>query len=324
MIEQELIEQELLSNATKYSFIEVYKLLCELAISNKLDPMQVVRIRPVLGLQHARTQVVSVTKQQDPQLPLLYFLNVNLPGLYGSASPLPKFFTEELVQASHKDQNQTRVFLDLIHQRLYQLLFAATTQPLPHYGKNGSKNMYDFMFSMVGFKDDIWLQNFPDPAFILRNINTIRHQKGTVVGLRNLVQNIFSKAQVDIEQCVARQVDISSSQQLGLNKQANQVSFSAVLGGKTEDTQSKIILSIAPLTVKEYKKWFLTPKYWSALQNLIRYFVGQALLVDLRINVITDDSMELELLADDQFALGRNAWLSQEDKQKFIIAPLTL
>lgn len=319
-----MIEQELLSNANKYSFIEVYKLLCELAISNKLDPTQVVRIRPVLSLQRARTQVVSVTKQQDTQLPLLYFLNVNLPGLYGNASPLPKFFTEELVQASHKDQNQARVFLDLIHQRLYQLLFAASIQPLPHFSENGRKNIHDFMFFMVGFKDDIWLQNFPDPAFILRNINTIRHQKGTVIGLRNLVQNIFGTAQVDIEQCVARQVDISSRQQLGLNRQANQLSFSAVLGGTTEDTQSKIIVSIAPVLAKEYKKWCLTPKYWSALQSLIRYFVGQALLVDLRIDVITDDSMAFELLANDQFALGRNAWLNQEDKKKLITAPLTL
>jgi type VI secretion system protein ImpH len=319
-----MIEQELLSNASKYTFIEVYKILCELAISSKLDPIQVVRIRPVLGLQRARTQVVSVTKQQDPELPLLYFLDVNLPGLYGNASPLPKFFTEELVQASHKDQNQTRVFLDLIHQRLYQLLFAASTQPLPHYGENGRKSLYDFMFSMVGFKDDIWLQNFPDPAFILCNINIIRHQKGSVIGLKNLMQNIFSKVQVDIQQCVVRQVNIRGRQQLGLNKQANKLSFNAVLGGTTEDIQSKIIVSIAPVAAKEYKKWCLTPKYWSALQNLIRYFVGQALLVDLRIDVITNNSMAFTLLANEQFALGRNTWLNQDDQRKLMTAPLTL
>ena len=44
------------------------------------------------------------------------------------------------------------------------------------------KNVYEFMFSMVGFKDELWLRKFPEPALILRNINIIRHQKGTVAG----------------------------------------------------------------------------------------------------------------------------------------------
>jgi type VI secretion system protein ImpH len=319
-----MIEQELLVNATRYSFVEVYKLLCELAINNKLDPIQVIRIRPVLGLQHARTQVVSVTKQQHMNTGCLYFLNVNLPGLYGNASPLPKFFTEELVQASHKEQNQTRLFLDLIHQRLYQLLFAASTQNLPHYSLNGQKNLHEFMFSMVGFKDELWLRKFPEPALILRNINIIRHQKGTVAGLKKLLQNIFSTSDIQIQQCVNRRANIRMTQHLGLNLQANQVSTNAVLGSKVQDIQSKIILSINSVTVKEYKKWCLTPKYWSALQHLIKFFVGQALLVDVRFDVLTDKTLGLKLVPDDQFALGKNAWLTNRQDQQYITAPLTL
>ncbi|ABM01897.1 hypothetical protein DUF1305 [Psychromonas ingrahamii 37] len=316
-----MIEQELLRNATQYSFIEVYKLLCELALSNKLNPLHAIRIRPVLGLQHARTQVVSVTKQDQPSL---YYLNVNLPGLYGNGSPLPKFFTEELIQASHKDQNQTRLFLDIIHQRLYQLLYAANTQQSPHYLDQGRKNVYQFMLAMIGFKEASWLKDFPDQAFILRNINIIRHQKSTVVGLQKLLQNLFKKAQVSIEQCVNRDVSIAEGQKLALNQQANQISFSAVLGGKMQDIQSKIIVSISPLSAKEYKQWCLTPEYWDALQNMIKYFIGQPLLVDLQIDVVADTKFNLSLVPENEFSLGRNAWLKSSNTKQHITASIKL
>jgi type VI secretion system protein ImpH len=319
-----MIEQELLRDATRYSFLEVYKQLCDIAIENKLNPIQVIRIRPGLGLQHARTQVISVTKQENPGVDVLYFLNVNLPGLYGNSSPLPKFFTEELVQASHKDQNQARMFLDLIHQRLYQLLYDGRTQQLPYHAPTGEKNLYDFMFSMVGFKDELWLKRFPDRAFILRNINVLRHQKGTVAGLKKLMQSIFFAADITIEQCCSRQVNIARSQQLGLNAQGNQVSTNAILGNKATDIQAKIILSIMPISVEQYTKWCLTPNYWLALQNLIKYFVGQALLVDLRMSVIADKTLALNLAPKNQFALGKNTWLAHSQSNAHVVAPLTL
>jgi type VI secretion system protein ImpH len=319
-----MIEQELIADASKYSFIEVYKLLCELSLANKLDPLNMIRIRPILGLQHARTQVVSVSKQWQNEQQFLYYLNVNLPGLYGNASPLPKFFTEELVQASHKDQNQTRIFLDLIHQRLYQLLYSANIQQLPHYLDQGRKNVYAFMLAMVGFKDELWLNDFPDKAFILRNVNIFRHQKGTVAGLQNLVQDLFPNATISIIQCVNREVDIATSQKLALNQQANQLSFSTVLGNKMLDLQSKVVLSISPLSGTEYKKWCLSPQYWQAFQGLIQYFIGQPLLVQLHVDIVAEPDFNLCLVPDNAFALGRNAWLANSEQTPHLHAPIKL
>jgi len=319
-----MIEQVLLSNAAQYSFIEAYKLLCELALAQKLDPVHAIRIRPVLGLQHARTQVVSVVKHEHKEEQLLYYLNVNLPGLYGNGSPLPKFFTEELIQASHKEQDQARLFLDLIHQRLYQLLYAAQTQLSPHYLNQGRENVYQFMRSMIGFKDECWLKAFPDQAFILRNINIIRHQKGTVVGLQKLLQNLFNQATITIEQCTQRDVNFAQGQKLALNQQANQISCSAVLGSKMQDIQSKIILSISPLSAKEYKQWCLTSEYWQALQNMIKYFIGQPLLVELQLDVLAGANFDFMLVAQDESALGRNTWLKSANTEQQVTASLKL
>lgn len=323
------MEQELLDNASKYSFVEAYKLLCECTLAQKLDPVLVVRIRAVLGLSHGRTEVVSVEKHTKEDDSFLYLLNVNLPGLYGNESPLPKFFTEELIHAAQKEHNEARLFLDLIHQRLYQLFFAAKTQHLPHYLDQGKKNLHQFMFSMVGFRNESWLAKFPDPSFILRNVHLFRHQKGTAAGLKRLITNLFKNADVEITQCVPRWFNIEQPLQLALSQQSNQLGVNALLGDKMQETQSKLVVRISTLSAQEYNYWCINKENWQAFKQLIQYFVNQPLLVDLEMEIAPEDKFNLTLEhdSDNGFVLGRNTWLLGEDsvnKATNISAPLRL
>lgn len=302
--------EELLQNASKYSFLEAYKLLCESVQAQKLNPLHVVRLRPVLGLSHSRTQVVSVEKQQQNDR-VLYFLNVNLPGLYGSNSPLPKFFTEELIQASHKEQDEARLFLDLIHQRLFQLVFAAKAQHLPHYLDNGKQGIHDFMLAMAGFRNQSWLANFPDRTFILRNLHLFRHQRGTAAGLKLLLTDLFRNAEVNIVQFVPRWLSIQLQQQLALNSQANQLGVNALLGDKMQETQAKLRIEISAVSAQEYNYWCINQDNWLALKELVQHFVVQPLLIDLELEVEPQGKFDLTLEHSLQqgFALGRNTWL---------------
>lgn len=323
------MEHELLNNASKYSFIEAYKLLCEYVQAQRLDPIHLVRLRPVLGLSHGRTQVVSIEKEIRSDNSFIYFINVNLPGLYGNSSPLPKFFTEELTQAAHKEHNEARLFLDLIHQRLFQLLFAAKTQHLPHFAKNGKKTIHDFMFSMIGFRDQAWLSRFPDPAFILRNIHLFRHQKGTAVGLRLLLADLFKRADIKVQQFVPRWLSIEAEQQLSLNRQANQLGVSALLGHKMQEAQAKLIIHISPISADEYNYWCINKTNWWALKELVKYFANQPLLIDLAIEIEPENKFDLTLehSSEQGFALGRNTWLLGEqgnNSRANVIAPLKL
>ena len=320
--------EELLKNASKYSFLEAYKLLCESVQAQRLNPLHVIRIRPVLGLSHGRTQVVSIEKVEQEGRSL-YFLNVNLPGLYGSNSPLPKFFTEELIQASHKEQDEARLFLDLIHQRLYQLVFAAKAQHLPHYLDDGKQNIHDFMFAMAGFRNQSWLAKFPNRAFILRNLNLFRHQKGTAAGLKRLLTDLFEKAEIKVVEFVPRWLSIQAHQQSALNQQACQLGVNALLGDKMQEAQAKLRIEISPLSAKEYNFWCINEGNWHALKELVQYFVAQPLLIDLQIEVEPEGKFDLMLQHQDSsgFALGRNTWLlgsqsAQADEK--ITAPLKL
>ncbi len=115
---------ELLERGQEFSFVQVMRLA-----RRHLDPegeagipgipwQERVRIRPELSLAFPAADVAKVERDGDNQKITATFL-----GLYGPASPLPAFFTEDLMDEASGDESVFRDFLDIIHQRLYHLYF---------------------------------------------------------------------------------------------------------------------------------------------------------------------------------------------------------
>ena len=77
-----------------------------------------VRVRPDLSLAFPASDVVRVEQDGTDLLVETTFL-----GLYGSSSPLPTHYTEDLMDEASADSSVSRDFLDILHQRLYQLYF---------------------------------------------------------------------------------------------------------------------------------------------------------------------------------------------------------
>jgi type VI secretion system protein ImpH len=307
-------EQDLIDKASHYSFIQAYRLLCDLVIAQKSDPLQCVRIRPALHLSVSSSQVQAITKAQRQELSV-YTLEVNFAGLYGQDTPLPRFITEELMQAQAQDKSSARLFLDLIHQRLYQLYFKAQTKNLAFIQQDGSQQLHDFMLSMVGFRDRQWLADFPDQAFILRNINLFRHQKGTAAGLRQLIKQLFPKSNVTIDQCSMRWLRIPVQQRLGIGTQGNSLGQQTLLGRKMIETLAKVTIVVGPVQPKQYRHWVINEKNWRSLQWLVRYFLGQPLVVDILFDVDNKGEFNCQLSTKDNFRLGQNTWLVQCDER---------
>ena len=317
-------ESQLIEQASRYSFIQAYKQLCELAIIQKLDAAKKVRIRPNLAMSYARSEVVAIVKEMQSETDFVYFLEVNLMGLYGQNSPLPKFFTEEIIQAQKKELHASRIFIDVIHQRLYQLYFEAKTKYAGHLQKPVQHQLYEFMFSMIGFKGEQWLTYFPDPAFIINNINLFRHQKGTVSGLKSLLSRLFDNAAVEIMQCQQRTLVLPLSQRSKLGVDASSLGGCALLGHKLKEKQSKLVIQITPLSDKQFDYWINHDKHWRSLQYLIRYFLIQPFVVELRVKTENSQNYELSLSNEKNIQLGRNTWLSAKKEQTLIEAQLRL
>jgi len=115
---------ELLKCGHEFSFVQVMRLA-----RKHLDPkgeeglpeipwQDRVRVRPELSLAFPASDVAGVEKDGDNLRVTTTFL-----ALYGASSPLPTFYTEDLMDEASNDESVCRDFLDIIHQRLYHLWF---------------------------------------------------------------------------------------------------------------------------------------------------------------------------------------------------------
>ena len=119
---------QLLQNGNHFSFYEAIRLLHGLhrdapKIGRQGPPeLERVRIRPLLSMSFPASDIARVESQEMPDGKERFRLDVTFMGLYGASSPLPSFYTEDLIRLEN-DESLLRGFLDLFHHRLFSLLF---------------------------------------------------------------------------------------------------------------------------------------------------------------------------------------------------------
>ena len=83
------LETQLLHNPGRYSLVQVYRVLCALVADAGGDPLHQIRLRPLLAMGLPRAEVHSIKKVQLADEQQVYWVDVNLAGLYGQQSVLP-------------------------------------------------------------------------------------------------------------------------------------------------------------------------------------------------------------------------------------------
>src|SRR5690606_16110792 len=79
-----------------------------------------VRVRPALKLSFPENDIDAIALDEDK-----IRITANFFGLYGVTSPLPTFYTEDLIDEQLAGGTNARDFLDILHATLYPMLFRA-------------------------------------------------------------------------------------------------------------------------------------------------------------------------------------------------------
>ena len=106
---------DLLEKGPQYSFFQAVRLLQRAADGSGQRRL---RIRPKLTLGFPDTDIDRIRQLPDGGHEII----ANFFGLYGVASPLPTFYTEDLFEEEREGRHATRDFLDVVHQALYSVL----------------------------------------------------------------------------------------------------------------------------------------------------------------------------------------------------------
>ncbi len=274
------------------------------------------RIRPFLSLAFPPTDIQELTHEKLDTGEDRYRLTTNFLGLYGADSPLPTFYTEELLDEASEDKSVSRDFLDIFNNNYYALFFRVWSK-------------YRLMLKVIEEKDDAYLERLysllgvghrelrealPDSYRMLRYIGLFTQYPRSALGLKTLLRDALEVDQVEVEQCVLRQVKIPEDQRCYLGVEGARLDEDAWLGEEMDDRMGKIRIRIGPLPEARFHALLPGGARYRWALSLIRFFLIAPLEVDLEFEVMAEETAPARFGQGKWSRLGYDTWSFAGDR----------
>ncbi|MHB0851866.1 type VI secretion system baseplate subunit TssG [Stutzerimonas nitrititolerans] len=266
---------------------------------------------PSLGFPGSDIDQVQFFEEQGE---LRARLRVNLIGLFGSSSPLPAFYGEQAL-GDGEDGNPTRAFLDLFNNRLQRLM-------LPIWQKyryrarftSGARDPFSSqLFALIGLRGETirgaselnWKRLLPYLGLL-----SLRAHSAALI--ESVLRYYFKHAELHIEQCLERRVEILQEQRNQLGMANSELGESLVLGEQVRDRGGKFRIHILQLGWDRFHEFLPIGNGYQPLCALVRFTLRDPLDYDLRLQLRADDIRELRIGSDNTCRLGWTSWLGCE------------
>lgn len=315
------LNAELFEKPERFSLLQVIRLL-ERKTGKSLEAGLNIQIRPELTQENREGDVSKVQRKGNEKYQVL----TSILGLYGVSSPLPAWYTEDLISAEQEDKKAARALLDVIHQRLYTLFFrgAGKYNVLTNLVEKESSDHADILFQLIGIGRNASRRALKDPFQILRYINLFRQQPHSAAGLTSLLEDVLPGVKVEVEQCVERMVAIPRYQTSALSLQSNQLGIDTTLGEEIEDCNGKMLIKIGPISLEQFHQLLNGDQECRMMIFLIETYIDVPLECDIEF-ILEKDAAKTCVLGDDFLScLGKNTWLFSGDDPGSLKAKMSL
>lgn len=322
------LKNEIMTYARRFSFIQAMRLMLVMARSEQSGIedaerstvallRRTVRTRPLLSLDFPATDIVSV-EETDPDNGqglsngIHYLITATFLGLYGSSSPLPSYYTEDLLSEAMDDMSVTRDFIDIINAPLYPLLYQCWSKYRLGVKilEEEDPRTLERLYCLLGFGDETARRVCENCYGLLRYIGLFSQNPRSAVGLKSLLSDALDENQMAVIPCVARRARIPSDQLCRLGGSANRLGNDAYAGDRIKDRMGKFRVRIGPLDWAGFHKWLPDTPRFARMSHLIRLYIDQPLEWDMEL-VISAKEAQTSCLGDsDGSRLGWDTWLS--------------
>jgi type VI secretion system protein ImpH len=189
---------------------------------------QYIRIRPSLSFGFPSHSIESVKVLEDHKI----LIETTFFGLYGVTSPLPNFYSEDLLAFEHDGLSFNRRFLDLFHFALYPLLLGAITRFRVTTGLQEGSDIRQKMrrASWLGISTPEIAARFNQWPGMLKVASILSTAYCSVSGLEALISTLIGSGTVRIISCPVVRAVIPPKFYCKLGARANQLGTQAVLG----------------------------------------------------------------------------------------------
>lgn len=301
----------LLDRGHEFSFVQVMRLM------RALDPGALehgrVQIRPELSLGFPAADVTRIEQTGVDRKRFLVL--ATFMGLYGSATPLPTFYTEELMADETDDNSACRAFLDIFHQRIYSLYFQCWSKYRLFIKVEEERDRGDRekLFCLAGLGEPAAMSGIPDAWSLVRYLGLLTMCPRSAAGLEILLRDAMGTDRISVIQCIIRNVPIPPDQRMRIGIANCSLGVDTFLGTEVVDRMGKFRVRFGPLTKKEFDDYLPGAPSRKKLAALVKLYVTTPLEFDLELVLAAGEAEPIRLGDPHGPLLGWNMWCFSGD-----------
>jgi type VI secretion system protein ImpH len=241
-------------------------------------------------------------------------LRLNVIALFGVGSPLPAFYSEQVLD-DHEDDFATRMFFDVFHDRLQRLLLPIWLKYRyrASYRNGASDRFSQLLFSVVGLGGEaIRKSEELNWKRLLPYLGMLSLRAHSAALIEAVLRYYFKHSRLYIEQCVERLVRLHRDDRNSLALKNSQLGLGTVLGETTRDRGGKFRIHILELGWARFHDLLPIGKSYPALCALVRFTLRDPLEYDVRLQLRKEEIRELRIGERNSCHLGWATWLGRE------------
>ncbi|HUT55687.1 MAG TPA: type VI secretion system baseplate subunit TssG [bacterium] len=313
------LKAELLGDGKSFAFFQAIRLLRyyisrDKGLGKDKDPIRSeVRIRPELSLAHPAVEVEEV-RALDTEQPS-YRMTANFLGLYGESTPLPTFYSEDLIYDSQEGESAVRDFYDIINYPVYLLFYRIWTKYRPFLKVIDEKDpqYLEILFSMMGLGVEKIREDVSSAAQLLKYIGLLSQFPKSALGLKTLLTDVIEEPSIRIEPCVKRTVAIPEDQRCRLGKVGNVLGLECFVGQVMEDRMGKFRVIIGPLSAPRFRLLMPGTFKFRRILFFAAIYLIDSFDMDLEL-ILSEGEVRTARLGDEFWSqLGKDTWLFSGD-----------
>ncbi|MCP4745880.1 MAG: type VI secretion system baseplate subunit TssG [Desulfobacteraceae bacterium] len=317
------IIHDLCRQGHKYSFFQAIRLLRHLRrAQGEISDEQLesaIKIRPKISFAFPAAdidRIETIDSENDIDDDEKYQLTATFLGLYGSCSPLPNFYTEDLLTEQAEDENVSRDFLDIIHQRLFTLLYQGWQKYRLFFQVNEEKDSSNLerLYCLLGLPAAGLGGGDCFSVKLLRYIGLFTQFPRSALGLSTLLRDALKPTPVNIVPCIFRKAKIPEHQRLKTGVCNHCLGESTFLGEEIEDRMGMFRIQLGPLQQKDFLHYTPGNPGYNELVALTDIFINDPLAYEIEL-ILAENQANTVCLGDKvTSALGVTTWVFSGQK----------
>ncbi len=315
---------KLIEKSSTFSFFQAVRLLLhDISCSQSEEDNETtqkeilekyIRIRPELSLGFPGTDIAKVERSENNIDQFL--ITATFLGLYGSSTPLPTFYTEDLIEEQNDDKSIKRDFIDIINHAIYPLFFRIWSKHRLFYKicEENDETIINMLYCLLGLENKKQRKQISNIEKYFRYAGLTMQFPRSAEGLISIIEDCFDlDNKVAINQCVARKVLIPKDQYALLGTSYCTLGQDSVVGKVIDDITGKFQVVVSNADADTLHLLLPDQDMFLELHQMVNFYVNQPLEWEL---VIELDNKKLETAqpGNERWSkLGFNTWLVSEN-----------